>query len=63
MCYSFRVLCLYFLRETRKEVCMEIPELVSYHYSQVKFVTLQELLANNMRSLIKDSKKCVNTHE
>ena len=42
---------------------MEIPELVSYQYPQVKFVTLQELLANNTRSLIRDLKKCVNTHE
>ena len=36
---------------------MEIREALSFHHSQVKYVTLQELLANNMRLLIRDSKK------
>ena len=36
---------------------MEICEALSFYHSLVKYMTLQELLANNMRSLIKDSKK------
>ena len=36
---------------------MEIREALSFHQSQVKYVTLQELLANNTRLLIRDSKK------
>ena len=36
---------------------MEIREAVSFYHSRVKYVTLQELLANNTRSLIKDSNK------
>ena len=42
---------------------MEIREAVTFYHSQVKYMTLQELLANNMRSLIRDSKKSQNTHE
>ena len=40
--------------ELCKEVCMEIREVVSFHHLRVKFVTLQELHANNTRSLIRD---------
>ena len=36
---------------------MEIREAVSFYHSQVKYVTLQELLANNMQSLVRDSNK------
>ena len=36
---------------------MEIREAVSFYHLRVKFVTLQELLTNNMRSLIRDSNK------
>ena len=36
---------------------MEIREALSFYHSRVKYVTLQELLANNTRSLIRDSKK------
>ena len=36
---------------------MEIREALSFYHSRVKYVTLQELLANNMRSLIRDSNK------
>ena len=36
---------------------MEIREALSFYHSRVKYVTLQELLANNARSLIRDSKK------
>ena len=36
---------------------MEIREVVSFHHSQVKFVTLQELHANNTGALIRDSNK------
>ena len=42
---------------------MEIHEAVSFYHSRVKYVTLQELLANNMRSLISDMNKSRNTHE
>ena len=42
---------------TCKEVRMEICEALSFYHSPVKYMTLQELLANNMRSLIRDSKK------
>ena len=42
---------------TRKEVRMEICEALSFYHSRVKYVTLQELFANNMRLLIRDSKK------
>ena len=54
-CFSYRVLCLYSLCRTRKEVCIEIREVVSFFQLQIKCVTLQELHANNMRSLIRDS--------
>ena len=46
---------IYFCCGIHKEVCMEICEVVSFHHSRVKFVTLQELHVNNMRSLIRDS--------
>ena len=36
---------------------MEIREAVSFYHSRVKYMTLQELLANNTRSLIRDSNK------
>ena len=36
---------------------MEIREALSFYHSQVKYMTLQELLANNTRSLNRDSKK------
>ena len=36
---------------------MEIHEAVSFYHSQVKYVTLQELLANSTRLLIRDSNK------
>ena len=36
---------------------MEIREALSFYHSRIKYMTLQELLANNMRSLIRDSKK------
>ena len=42
---------------TRKEVHMEIHEALSFYHSRVKYMTLQELLANNTQSLIRDSKK------
>ena len=45
---------------TRKEVRMEIREAVSFYNSQIKYVTLQELPANNMQSLIRDSNKISN---
>ena len=51
------VLCLSSFCGTRKEVRMEIREALSFYHSRVKYVTLQELLANNMQSLIRDSKK------
>ena len=51
------VLCLPSFCRTRKEVRMEIREALSFYHSRVKYVTLQELLANNTQSLIKDSKK------
>ena len=51
------VLCLSSFCGTRKEVHMEIHEALSFYHWQVKYVTLQELLANNTRSLIRDSKK------
>ena len=51
------VLCLSSFCGTRKEVCMEIREALSFYHSRVKYVTLQELLANNPQSLIRDSKK------
>ena len=51
------VLCLSSFCETHKEVRMEIREALSFYHSQVKFVTLQKLLANNTRSLIRDLKK------
>ena len=54
---SYQVSCLYFLCKTCKEVCIKILEVVSFHHLRVKFVTLQELLANNMRSLIRDLDK------
>ena len=62
-CSSYRVLCLYFLRRTYRQIRVEICEVVSFHYLRVRCVTLQELLANNMRSLIRDLKKSVNTRE
>ena len=51
------ILCLPSFCGTRKEVRMEIHEVLSFYHSRVKYVTLQELLANNTRSLIRDSKK------
>ena len=51
------VLCLSSFCGTRKEVRMEIREAISFYYSRVKYVTLQEWLANNTWSLIRDSKK------
>ena len=51
------VLCLSSFCRTRKEVRIEIHEALSFYHSRVKYVTLQELLANNMRSLIRDWKK------
>ena len=36
---------------------MKIREALSFYHSRVQYVTLQELLANNTRSLIRDSKK------
>ena len=36
---------------------MEICKAVSFYHSQVKYMTLQELLANNTRSVIRDSNK------
>ena len=36
---------------------MEIREVLSFYHLRVKYVTLQELFANNTRSLIRDSKK------
>ena len=51
------VLCLPSFCETRKEVCMEIREALSFYHLRVKYVTLQESFSNNTRSLIGDSKK------
>ena len=51
------VLCLSSFCGTHKEVHMEIHEALSFYHLRVKYVTLQELLANNTRSLIRDSKK------
>ena len=56
-CTSFRVLCLHFLHGTRKEVHMEICEVIRFYHSRVKFMILQELLANNKRLLTRDSNK------
>ena len=36
---------------------MEIREALSFYHLRVKYVTLQELLANNTRSLIRELKK------
>ena len=36
---------------------MEIHEVVRFHHSQVKFVTLQELHAYNTRKLMRNSNK------
>ena len=36
---------------------MEIREAVSFYHLQVKYLTIQELLANNTQSLIRDSNK------
>ena len=36
---------------------MEIREAVSFYYSRVKYMTLEELLANNTQFLIRDSNK------
>ena len=55
--FSYPVLCLSSFCGTRKEVHMEIREAVSFYHSRVKYVTLQELLANNTWSLIGDSNK------
>ena len=57
MCSSYQNLCLYFLYKTHKEVHIDINEVVGFHHSRVKFMTLQELLANNMHSLIRDLNK------
>ena len=46
-----------FLYGTHKEIRMETREVVIFHHSRVKFVTLQELHANSMWSLIGDSNK------
>ena len=51
------VLCLPSFCGTRKEVRMEIREALSFYHSRVKYMTLQELFANNTWSLIRDSKK------
>ena len=53
----YRVLYLYFSCRTRKEVRIEIYEVVSFHHPQAKFVTLQELHINDTQSLIRDSNK------
>ena len=50
-------LCVSSFCGTRKEVRMEIHEALSFYHSRVKYVTLQESLANNTRSLIRDSEK------
>ena len=55
--FMHTVLCLSSFCGIRKEVHMEIREALSFYHSWVKYVTLQELLANNMQSLIRDSKK------
>ena len=36
---------------------MEIRKALSFYHSRVKYLTLQELLANNTRSLIRDLEK------
>ena len=36
---------------------MEICEVVRFHHSRVKFMTLQELHANNTQALMRDSNK------
>ena len=36
---------------------MEIREAVSFYYSRVTYMTLEELLTNNTQSLIRDSNK------
>ena len=36
---------------------MEIREAVSFYHLRVKYVTLQDVLANKTRSLIRDSNK------
>ena len=36
---------------------MEINEVVRFHHSRVKFVTIQELHANNTRALMRDLNK------
>ena len=41
----------------RRFVWRFMKQSVSSYHSQVKYMTLQELLANNMRSLIRDSNK------
>ena len=56
-CFKYPVLCLPSFCGTRKEIHMEIHEAVSFYHLQVKYVTLEELLANNMRSLIRDLNK------
>ena len=56
-CFSYPVLCLSSFCGTRKEVRMEIRKAISFYHSQVKYVTLQELLTNNTRSLIRDPNK------
>ena len=48
---------LHFLWGTRKEVHMEIREVVSFYHLWVKFITLQALLINNTWSFIRDSNK------
>ena len=54
---SYPVLCLSSFCGTRKEVHMEIREVVSFYHLRLKYVTLQDLLINNTRSLIRDSNK------
>ena len=49
--------CMYFLCGTCKEIYMEICEVVRFHHSRVKFMTLQELHANNTQALMRDSNK------
>ena len=41
MCSSYWDLCIYFLNRTRKEVCIETHEVVSFHHLWVKLMTLQ----------------------
>ena len=42
---------------------MAVCEIVSFHHSQVKFMTPQELHSHNMQSLIRDSNKICDLSE